>query len=423
MKSLLAAYILMPFFFIAGCAISFLCRYLYTMKQPKPRLVWGSTPLINYVYWSRAMKHAGFFSQTFTYDPYPKFIENEWDVILSKKYGNIPIFAKMILAFFEAMTRYDVFFLSFDGFFLGSTPYWWMEGIFLKLAKKKTVLIPYGSDAYVYREIRSVNLIHGLLLSYPQHAKRQEKIARRVSYWCSKADVVIPGFMGPDGFGRWDVLVPSPLCIDTTAWHPSVKRNFADGKTGTVFIAHAPNHRGCKGTEFILEAIQSLKAEGLSVELILIEKKKNSEVKSILQNQADILVDQLILPGYAMNALEGLACGLPVVCNLDDDSLQLFRRWSYLSECPIVSANPETIVNVLRRLVVSPKIREQLGKASREYVEKYHSLESAQYMFSMVIDYLYGRIDYQTLINLYNPRISEYCRRRTKLDTPSDNES
>jgi hypothetical protein len=76
------------------------------------------------------MKHAGFFSQTFTYDPYPKFIENEWDVILSKKYGNIPIFAKMILAFFEAMTRYDVFFLSFDGFFLGSTPYWWMEGIF-----------------------------------------------------------------------------------------------------------------------------------------------------------------------------------------------------------------------------------------------------------------------------------------------------
>jgi len=86
MKSLLllAAYILMPFFFIAGCAISFLCRYLYTMKQPKPRLVWGSTPLINYVYWSRAMKHAGFFSQTFTYDPYPKFIENEWDVILSK---------------------------------------------------------------------------------------------------------------------------------------------------------------------------------------------------------------------------------------------------------------------------------------------------------------------------------------------------
>ena len=150
----------------------------------------------------------------------------------------------------------------------------------MKLAKKKTVLIPYGADAYVYREIRSVNSIHGLLLSYPQHAKLQEKIARRVSYWRSKADVVIPGFMGPDGFGRWDVLVPSPLCIDTTAWHPSVKRNFADGKTGTVFIAHAPNHRGCKGTEFILEAIQRLKAEGLRVELILIEKKKIARSKA-----------------------------------------------------------------------------------------------------------------------------------------------
>jgi len=225
--------------------------------------------------------------------------------------------------------------------------------------------------------------------------------------------------MGLDGFGRWNLLVASQLHIDLAEWRPSRRQSPADGLNGTVFVAHAPNHRGFKGTEFVFEAVQKLQEEGLKVELILIEKKQNLEVKDILENQTDILLEQILFTGHALNGLEGLASGLPVICNLEDDSLlRPFRRWSYFSECPIVSASPETVTDVLRKLVTRPELRHQLGRAGREYAEKYHGLDSAQYMFGAVIDYLYGRMDAHTLLNLYNPRTSEYCKRRPKVEHP-----
>jgi glycosyltransferase involved in cell wall biosynthesis len=363
----------------------------------------------------------GFISHTFVSTFYSNINKREdWDIVLQNKYGCIlPLSIKHILAFFESMINYDVFFISFDGFFLGITPYWWMENLFLKLAGKKIVLISYGSDSYIYRRIRSLNVIHALMLSYPKAAKHQNSVARRVDYWCSRANVVLPGIMGLDGFGRWDILVASQLHIDLTEWRYSRRQSPADGHSAIVFVAHAPNHRGFKGTEFVLEAIQRLQEEGLKVELILIEGKQNLEVKDILENHTDILLEQLLFTGHGLNGLEGLASGLPVICNLEDDSLlRPFRRWSYFSECPIVSASPETITDVLRKLVTRPELRHQLGRAGREYAEKYHGLDSAQYMFGAVIDYLYGRMDAHALLNLYNPRTSEYCKRRPKVEHP-----
>ena len=417
----LIAYLFTPFLFAFGCIVSLFLRYSYSSKYSKPKLVWGATPIINNVYWSRAMKQHGYISQTFTNSFYSTINKREdWDILLQDKYfRSLPLSIKCIFAFFEAMITYDVFFLSFNGFFLGLTPYWWMESYFLRLAKKKTVLIPYGSDSYVYRRIRSLNVIHALLLSYPDAAKYQNSIARRVDYWCARADVVISGILGPDGFGRWDLLLKSGLHIDLAEWHSSRRQSSADGLNGTVFIAHAPNHRGFKGTEFVFEAIRKLQEEGLKVELILIESKQNMEVKDILENQTDILLEQLLFTGHGLNGLEGLASALPVISNLEDEPLlRIFRRWSYFSECPIVSASPETITDVLRKLVTRPELRHRLGKAGREYAEKYHGLDSAQYMFGAVIDYLYGRMDAHTLLNLYNPRTSEYCNRRPKVEHP-----
>lgn len=367
------------------------------------------------------MAESGYNSQTFTNSYYAVINRREdWDLLIQERYGKYtPLTVKFLLAFFESLFRYDIFFVSFNGFFLGLTPCWWMESFLLKLAGKKTVVLPYGSDSYIYRRTRSLNLIHALLLSYPGASKRQRHLSKVVDHWCDHADIVIPGFMGPDGFGRWDVLLPSFIHIDLRKWQSAQRVSFFNGYNGTVFIVHAPNHRGFKGTEFIIEAVELLKEEGLKVELILIEKKQNEEVRKIFMNQVDILIEQLLATGYALNALEGLASGLPVISNLEDDSLlRPFRRWSFFSECPIVSASPETITDVLRKLVTRPELRHQLGRAGREYAEKYHGLDSAQYMFGAVIDYLYGRMDAHALLNLYNPRTSEYNRRRPKVVHP-----
>lgn len=194
----------------------------------------------------------------------------------------------------------------------------------------------------------------------------------------------------------------------------------ADGISGTVNIVHSPNHRGFKGSEFILEAVKELQNEGLKIKLILLEKMQNSEVKKILQEQTDILVEQLIATGHGMNGLEGLASGLPVISNLEDDSYMLpFRRWSYFDECPLVSATPENITDVLKRLVTQPELRLSLGEAGRKYVEKYHGLDSCQYVFGEIINKLKG--ERESLINLFHPLLGDYNQRSPKITHPLKN--
>ena len=408
-------WLITPLFIFIAYSSALLARR--DVASNKPRLVWGSDPIINNSYWSKGMKSGGYTSETFTTDYFSINKRDDWDLILSEKYDWAPPPIKPLVAFVDSLFRYDVFIISFKGFFIGKWPFSYLQAQILKLAKKKIIVIPYGGDSYVYRRIRSMGTLHGLMISYPMPSLDQARISRDVDYWCANADAVIPWFMGPDGFGRWDVLMPSPLSINLENWTGTTKDNDADGTSGMVTITHAPNHRGFKGTEFILEAVSNLQAEGLKIELRLLEKISNIEVCRILQKETDILIDQIICTGYAMNALEGLASGLPVISNLEDDAYTMpMRRWSYLGECPIVSASPETLEDVLRKLVTRPELRHQLGSAGRAYAEKYHGLDSAQYLFGNVIDYVYGRCD--SLINLYHPLLGEYPNRSTKIEHP-----
>lgn len=398
-----------------GCA---LFVRIVLRRTGMPRLVWGSVPIINNKYWAQSMKMIGYFSETYVHNYYNLINKREdWDNVLKESFCWLPYIFKPYLAFIISLFKYDIFFISFDGFFIGGTPSWRFQSIIFKLAKKKVVVLPYGSDSYIYHRIRSTSLLHALMMSYPIYSKNQILIENKVNYWCKNADVVIPAYMGPDGFGRWDVLLPSHLFIDLNLWTRSLRANMADGKIGIVKIFHTPNHRGFKGTEFIIDAVSKLKSEGLNVELCILENVQNEFVKNNLTNEADILVEQVIATASAMNGLEGMAAGIPVIANYEDDNYTLLiRRYSYFNECPIVSASPENLANVLRKLVTRPKLRHELGKAGRQYVEKYHGLDSAQYLFGEVVEYLYGRRD--TLINLYHPLLGQYPKKKPQVVHP-----
>lgn len=384
----------------------------------RPAVVWGSAPIKNNSYWSRSVRTLGFPSETFTTDFYTVINERtDWDRILNEEYSWLPRFARPYAGFLDGLIRYDIFVIPFSGFFIGDKLIWRLQAPLFKLAAARVVAIPYGADAYSYRHIRSTSMMHGLIMSYPDASRIQRQVEARLKYWSDHADVVIPGFMGPDGFGRWDVLIPSSVFVELSEWKQSQRRSMADGSDQPVVIAHAPNHRGFKGTEFLIAAVDKLKLEGLKIELILLERVKNDQVRKSFTNDVDIHVEQLIAPGFGMNAIEGMASGLPVIANLgDDDYIAPFRRWSYFSECPVVSATPESVVDVLRALVTNPQLRHQLGDASRKYAEKYHGLDSSAHLFNEVIEYAYGRRE--SLINMYHPLLSEYTKRLPKIVPP-----
>lgn len=409
-----------PVFLLICIPCAIIARIVDNKAYGKSRLVWGSTPIINYSIWSDAMHQIGYNSKTFTTDYYSTINErDDWDLLISEKYPCCPRVLKPYVAFVHSLFNFDIYFISFDGFFLGESCLKKAQAQLLKLAGKKIIIMPYGSDSYAYKNIKSIYTLHGLLMSYPRAARKQVAIQNNVDYWCKWADAVIPASMGPDGFGRWDVLVPNTLVLDLNKWTPSSRMEISS-RVDKVTIAHAPNHRGFKGTEFIIHAVEKLKSEGYNIEFIMLEKIKNSDVRRILCNQADILVEQIIATGSGLNGLEGMAAGLPTISNLEDDNYIVpMRRWSYFGECPLVSATPENLVDVLRKLVTRPELRKQLGRAGRKYVEKYHGYDSAQYLFTNVIDYAYGRKE--SLINLYHPLLGEYPNRSPKIQHPLKN--
>ena len=432
---LLITLVVVPFVLSVILIVALVCRVTQNTEKP-PRLVWGPIPAISNKYWSRALAKKGLFSKTLMFSYYSSINKRDdfdlyvLEIIRWPLLDKLSLLGKLFeqfrrslqlttpyISFVYALANFDIFHHPYSGGFLGLTSLWRLEAFFLKLAKKKVVVLTYGADYHMYSRIVDTSLRHGLLLSYPVAAREEDRIRARVSYWTKHADAVIPGFQ-IDGLGRWDVLPFSHVTTDTAQWRLKDSYSGHDGTNSTVKVIHTPNHRGVKGTEFLLKAVEELREEGLKVELILVERMPNEEVRRLMAEEADILAEQFIATGYGMNGIEGMASGLPVLANLEHEAYtRVFRRYSYLNECPILSTTPETIKENLRVLVTNPELREELGRSGRRYAEKYHSEETASYMFGAVYEKIWFGKDID-LMNLFHPLKSEYNHHRALVEHP-----
>ena len=391
-------------------------------RGKKTALIWGPVPIINNKYWALAMREAGWDAGTLMSEFYSTINRREdfdgyfGELSPSLPQGRLRRVLEPLIAHLHIARSAAVIHLPFSGGALGSTPIWWLEALLYRMAGVKTVLIPYGADIFRYSTVSDPAVRHALLLSYPDAAKREKAIERRVHYWTRNADAIIVGH-ALDGIGRWDCAPGNICCIDVRAWRAKDRYSEHDGRNGPVRVLHAPNHRGAKGTEFLLQAVEQLNREGDRVELVLLEKVQNEQVRETMQT-VDILADQFILPGYGMAAIEALATGLPVMANLDNEHYtRLFRRYSYFDECPVVSTTPETLTATLRALVRHPQLRRELGRAGRAYAEKYHSYALAQHLFGAVYRKLLAGEDVD-LANLFHPLKSAYSKGSAKVAHP-----
>lgn len=400
-------------------------KYRRSVRGLKPRLVWGPIPLINNKYWSNALRKYGYRSTTIVKNYYSVFKRDDFDLYYADIIPKILKISRIssknlgLFVFLYVIRNYEILHHPFTGGFLGDSWLWRWEAEFIRWARCKSVIIPFGSDVHRYSRMRNPSYVVALLSDYHVLSKQERRIENRVRYWSEKGDVVITARMFPDGFGRTDALPFSMITIDTSLWNKKVNFSSNDGENGVVKVIHTPNHRACKGTEFLLDTIKELRSEGVLVELILLEGVSNAEVRSIMREEADILAEQFINVGYALSGIEAMACGLPVLANLEDDEpyTRVFRRYSYLNECPIFSTTPETLKENLRVLIKNPKLREQLGLAGRKYVKKYHSEETAQYMFSAIYDKIWYESDID-LMALFHPLKSEYNHRKSFVKHP-----
>ena len=154
--------------------------------------------------------------------------------------------------------------------------------------------------------------------------------------------------------------------IDLAGWSPVPARSGGD-----PVLVHAPSHRGIKGTRWVLQAVERLKAEGLRFELVLVEGMSHAQARREYE-RADLVIDQLLAGWYGGLAVEAMALGKPVVCYLREGDLG-FLPAAMREELPLIQATPATIAEVLREWL-GPRRRElgDVGRRGRSFVERWH---------------------------------------------------
>lgn len=156
--------------------------------------------------------------------------------------------------------------------------------------------------------------------------------------------------------------------------HPNDQGFLTDTFTASkpMRVVHAANHRFFKGTERLVQAVHTLKAEGLPVDLTLVEGLDNASAMELYRS-ADVIFDQCLIGFHGYFALEAMALGKPVLCFVRDRDRYLLSP----EECPIIDTHPDTLADDLRRLLKAGGGElQRIGALGQTYVLKHYSVEA-----------------------------------------------
>lgn len=388
--------IILPFEPFIALAFIF-CAIAARFIPKKVDIGLGPLPLINNIYHKKVFQQCGYTAETFVNQVW--HITADFDVRSdTHPLTKIPKLGhRLNILRFAAWTlfRYRCQLIYFNGGVLGVSDtclLWRIEPFLLSLAGVKTIVLAYGGD--VQEMSRSPNLLFKDAMSkdYPLHKQSRKKIAEKIDLWTSCGDHVVGGCEWVDYMHHWDTLMISHFSIDERQWDKIDTVRKSDDLTEPMKVLHAPNHRAIKGTAHLIQAVEELKTEGVNIELVLVEKRPNHEIRELIRT-CDVIVDQLIIGWYAMFAIESMAMGKPVICNIRSDLEELYKTAGLLAKnesIPLIHSTPLTVKETLKNLYDNRETLTGIGERGRDYVIKHHSISAIADVFGPIVKILIG---------------------------------
>lgn len=322
---------------------------------------------------SRAQRKLGFKSDVIVF--YQNFLdyENDKNLEIDKK----PIFYRELIMFWnflQCLFSYDVFHFHCG---LSLLPYHWDLPI-LRFFKKKTIMEYWGTDLVQIDVAKKYSLWEDGEFKEIYPKIDDEKQRQKITQIFSLVDEVVVGSYALTPLAPKSKVINKAIDLEKASYVG------LDPQKKIPLIVHVPTNRLIKGTDEIIKTMQGLKKENLKFKFILVENKAHREALEYLK-KADIIIDQIKIGYYGTLAVECMALGKPVVCYLRPEL-------NDLPDCPIVNANSITLYRQLKKLILNPALRTEIGRKGRNFVEKHHdSLKIAR----QFID-LYNQISYKT---------------------------
>jgi glycosyltransferase involved in cell wall biosynthesis len=238
---------------------------------------------------------------------------------------------------------------------------------FYRLFGKKVVMEYLGIDVQKYRysveNFKHTNIVH--IVDEERAEEHDREIEKRLKRHDQYVDLQLVCAPCYSPFVEGSTVLPLGLGTDEYQFTPY------DQHSGPIRVMHAPTHRGNKGTKYIIGAIERLIEEGYPVEKMLVENVPHDRLKEMYK-ECDIFVDQIMGGWYGTATIEAMATGRPVVCSIYEEFCEYV---DYTEGIPIIHADPDTIFDVLKDLVVKDRGElEKIGKESRSFTEKVHDI-------------------------------------------------
>lgn len=369
---------------VVAAALAPLAIVVLVIKMVRPRRrgrpvrsLWSGDPIPTLAVKAASERLLGVEARSLVFDTTHLCGPFDWDLTRWRRAPGIGPFVPLAV-FLWACWRFDRFhFFCSRGLLPGFrrrvfNPW---ELAFHRFLGKELFFYTYGGDVRTQRRTRTLAEPH-CCLECPapgRHCicddeagrRNQARIARAATAVFAMGDMLeyVPGAIG-DLF-YW----PVDLGADGGArYAPAYPPAEGDGP---VRIVHAANHRFFKGTRHLEAAVRSLQAEGIDIELVLVEGVPNDEALRIYRS-ADIVFDQCMIGFHGYFAQEAMALGKPVVCWIRRPDRDLLAA----RECPIVNVDPPPpggLVGTLRALVTDRKRLRDLGERGRRYIEAHHT--------------------------------------------------
>ncbi|MEX0599841.1 MAG: hypothetical protein WD205_04295, partial [Rhodothermales bacterium] len=283
-----------------------------------------------------ALKRRGIDAHTLNY--YPSYLEYEADAVFDiRRAGNRDAVRRATAEIaLTTISYYDVFHFHYGSALTPS----YDEMRLLRSAEKPVFMHHWGSDA---RLISAAKRINPFAVSKQPEAevRRQLEFYSRDISRCIVGDHELKLYVDE----YYDDVHVVPTAIDLDRYAPL---NDLPVKNRPL-VVHAPTSPQIKGTSHVLKAVETLQDE-IDFDFVLVQNRSHQEAMAIYQ-QADIVVDQLLIGSHGLFAAECMAMGKPVICWITE-----YMQERYPASLPIVSANPDTLREKLQALLLDAEL-------------------------------------------------------------------